>query len=460
MQANDPKARNTSEARKRRAGLLRFGRSEGRLTGMPVLALLYPSQFLAHCGDPALLAAEVAGTATREDVLALAKERIEVGLERLKLATPDDGVVDERWYWAAPLLLDRQLEPEAARAWLAQHDLAGVWSRREPDDDDDEDHAKKLTDEDDDDDGDNKLWAEHVAAAIDLATGKALDLGRMPNDLLDVLAELAVAGPAVAMFRALKRVVGASLEEKLALRNAAAQGAWAFRSLFNQVEVMAMLRSRDDGVPYWQSVLTYCVDGCLQAVMDEYIHVLRDSLGLLSKKAADRVDNVIEEITTALGLRMSRVGVDEVDLGVGGRTVKLSPRNMRTHFALRFTDERTSDESSRGDHVRRAFNSPFWPFDVGVAQPVHVGKALARTVASARASDDEVHLGEVRDGAVVQIDRELKREEVAERRVPAKEGEHRLHRLRRRDLLGSAIAHHVLHELKVIRVLPCGAERR
>ena len=33
---------NSPQARKRRAPLLRFARTRGRLTGMPVLALLYP----------------------------------------------------------------------------------------------------------------------------------------------------------------------------------------------------------------------------------------------------------------------------------------------------------------------------------------------------------------------------------------------------------------------------------
>ena len=31
---------------------------------------------------------------------------------------------------------------------------------------------------------------------------------------------------------------------------------------------------------YWRSVLRYCVEGCLQSVIDEYTHVLRDHLGI------------------------------------------------------------------------------------------------------------------------------------------------------------------------------------
>ena len=47
IQLGNPAAENTPEARKTRGSLLRFNRSEGRLAGLPVLALLYPSFALA-----------------------------------------------------------------------------------------------------------------------------------------------------------------------------------------------------------------------------------------------------------------------------------------------------------------------------------------------------------------------------------------------------------------------------
>ena len=52
MKSFDASARNTVEARERRRALLTFARSEGRLTGMPVLSILYPSTTLARMGDP------------------------------------------------------------------------------------------------------------------------------------------------------------------------------------------------------------------------------------------------------------------------------------------------------------------------------------------------------------------------------------------------------------------------
>jgi hypothetical protein len=55
----DPDAENTAEDRRRRRGLLRLTRAEGRLTGMPVLALLYPSPTLAAIGDPLTILREM-----------------------------------------------------------------------------------------------------------------------------------------------------------------------------------------------------------------------------------------------------------------------------------------------------------------------------------------------------------------------------------------------------------------
>ena len=43
---------NSQESRAKRRPLLRFSRSDGRLTGLPLLSLLYPSVTLAQEADP------------------------------------------------------------------------------------------------------------------------------------------------------------------------------------------------------------------------------------------------------------------------------------------------------------------------------------------------------------------------------------------------------------------------
>lgn len=375
----------TPEFREKQSPLLRFARTDGRLTGMPALALLYPSLYLAEACDPARLAVEIAQDRSTEerqytvaevsaaDVLGAAHERIGVAVRRLPVAR-EDGPEDERWYWAAPLLLDRMLRQATTLAWFAQPDLPGLWSGAAASVGTKGEGAQEKG-------GPAKHggehWAEHVeearhvathgAAAVSAAESRA-GLGRMPDDLVDVLAQLAVGGPAVTMLRALLDVVGgeSALDERarIALRNGAGKTAWAFRALFNQPEVMALLRgSGRDEPPYWRRVLTYCVDGCLQAVLDEYVHVLRDHLGLVTGSVAERVDEIAAEIVPAIELRTSRVGLDTLHLSESGRTVRREGHNLRTHFALRYGDERLDDGTvTRADQVRKAFNSPFWPF--------------------------------------------------------------------------------------------------
>jgi len=255
-------------------------------------------------------------------------------------------------------------------AWFQQKDLAKEWSGSGEEDLEPEVEGRSRD-----------RWSEHVEAAREVALGSAAvasargeqtALGRRPDDLVDVLAQLAVGGPAVTMFRALLHVVGGELsldqEARTALRNGAGRTAWAFRALFNQAEVVMLLRAmpRDDiARPYWRQVLDYCVDGCLQAVLDEYVHVLRDHLGLLAGTVGERVCEIAHEIVEAIDLRTSRVGIDDIALSEAGRTVTRESRNLRTHFALRYGDEHSDDGKStltRADQVRKAFNSPFWPF--------------------------------------------------------------------------------------------------
>lgn len=372
----DQRAEYSPEYRAKQRPLLRFSRdSDGRLTGMAVLALLYPSLYLAEACDPAALGAEIARErlcSVREvaaaEVLERAKDRIQLAVEKHLPASRQDGAADERWYWAAPLLLDRKLKQATTLAWFGQNNLAAAWSGSEA-----------AVDPGDADEHVRDHWAEHVEAARCIALGGgvlaasadgASELGRMPDDLVDVLARIATAGPAVAMFRALLHVVGgeSALEEaaRTALRNGAGRIAWAFRALFNQPEVMALLRGRnkDDGEPYWLQALQYCVDGCLQAVIDEYVHVLRDHLGLLEGTIGERVGEVADEIVEAIDLRTSRVGIDELSRSEAGRTISRTSRNLRTHFALRYGDEKSEDGLlvTRADQIRKAFNSPFWPF--------------------------------------------------------------------------------------------------
>jgi hypothetical protein len=341
----DDEPENSTEARKRRGSLLRFAHGkDDRLTGMPVLGLMYPSSTLANACDPLDFAAQQLTLAELRDRM---KARLADLLASMPFFAGKDRPVDETWYWATPILLDLQAYPEATKAWLQDPALASSWAG---------------TDVEPDEEEDTPVWAEHVTQAKRLSEGNP-DLGRMPDDLLDVLVDLALAGPGVVALRSMTRVASAHIPvSDLDLRVQAATVAWAFRSLFNVPEVVALLRGLNRDIPYWRQVLAYSAAGGLQAVMDEYSHVLREALGLLNPEATDTIKKLAEGMRAAIQIRPAQLKVDDIQPTPEG--IQIFDRRLRTHFALRYGDHRSDDDrrQMRKEQVREAFNSPFWPF--------------------------------------------------------------------------------------------------
>ena len=344
---------NSTEGRKRIAALLRFTRADGRLTGMPVLGLVYPSIALTAAFDPSH-AGEAVGSA--EDVLARAREAIRGATEQAIARWGSPGESDERWYWAGPILLDYLKSPGDTRAFWHHPKLAAEWSG-----------------EDDRTDADGEVesesaWAEHVALAksllADACRPDVRPLGAPPSDLLDVLAKLTVGNPAVLSARSLAHVLGLPSCRDVEVRLAAGRIAWRVRNLFNLPEVIALVRGLNRAEPYWLRVIEYAVDGCLQAVLDEFAHVLRDSLGVTRQQPAEAADAIAEEMVRAIGLRSATVGVEDIRADHRAKCVTRSGQRMRARFAARFGQQQSEDDNdgTRDNQVRAAFNSPFWPF--------------------------------------------------------------------------------------------------
>lgn len=356
MRSLDESPENTPEARKRRSPLLRFAQTDGRLTGMPVLGLLYPCITLARECDPlkiAIESREAGEISITSEVVERVRARVEQLLAKL---TPKGtrGPEDEAWYWAAPILLDLQFDKKATREWLMQMGLAEVWS------------GEGGTEEED---GERSHWSEHVEYARKLIGGN-LRLGRRPDDLAMVLAQMALAAPGTTALRALSRVTG-GLKTTVSpeIRTSGAQVGWAFRRLFNLPEAIALLRgmnrSEKPEKPYWRQVVEYCVSGCLQSTLDEYAHILRESLGLLDQSIEDTAGKISKAMQEALSLRTSTVAVDNIKINPSRHKIKIERlRRLRSHFAMRFGEEKNDEtqEVTRAEQVREAFNSPFWPF--------------------------------------------------------------------------------------------------
>ncbi len=352
----DECAKNTPEARKKRSPLLRFSLSDKRLTGMPVLGLIYPASALAEAIDPLKLAMEChsdrSGVPDFDAVFRIAQSRVAALIDSIPVERKAEGAFDENWYWAAPLLIDWVLHPEATQQWFEQEALSSHWSGVELGADGDK----------------GNRWQDHVDVARTLireAVAGNLTLGRPPDDLVEVITWLGLSGPATCSWRSLQRLGGKS--DTTLTRNLAGQVAHAFLTLFNLPESISLIRGSRDGDaarrPYWLQVLQYSAAGCLQSVLDEYVHILRESLGLVDASAAKALKDITTEITTVLRLRTSRVGYDHI-LVKPRHHIRLIPQSIRVRFAMRFgkLDAEDGGEPTREDHVRAAFNSPFWPF--------------------------------------------------------------------------------------------------
>lgn len=319
--------------------LLRFAvtSNDNRLTGMPVVAWLLPSPTLATKIDPLEIAlcrgsGPMEARELRKEVKAICRGLVET------LPCAGDGArADERWYWAAPILLDSH---NGLLDWCKSD---SGWRSVTPD------HESGTR------------FKDHIDLLVSMAEGNEKPLGPRPDDLEDVLCDLALAGPGVCALRALRRI-GAELDPSdPTLLSAAARIASGFRSLFNMPETIAMLRGSGEDT-YWRLSLQYGIDGNLQSVLDEYVHVLRESLGLQEHSQEEQVAGIAKCTQSVLSLRTAQIRIDEIKkLGDG---FALGVFNTRCRFALRFGDIRDDNDQAlvRADSVRDAFNSPFRPF--------------------------------------------------------------------------------------------------
>jgi hypothetical protein len=335
--------------------LLRFNISDGRLAGLPLFLLIYPCTTFATDCDPRHFARK--GRLSAQELLRQLAERIGELVADLGIEHDAGGQADERWYWVVPMLVDRRRHRQAATAWWEQGDLAQSWM------------GGKLQDED-------AGWPRHVGRAAELVqlidAGRAR-LGSPPADLHQVLAFAASAGPATAALRAYRRGERGELQFATDIANAAAQTGRSFLSLFNHPEVIAAVRGNMSAAePYWLRVLEYCHAGGLQAVLDEYVHLLRGDISPEAAASPGGVLKVADKVKEAIALHAANLRVDNIIAPKYARAVKVVSEPLRVRFAMRFGDDRGDEDvpsavadsagRDRKARVRSAFNSPFWPF--------------------------------------------------------------------------------------------------
>ena len=279
-----------------------------------------------------------------QDRRAWVRARVEALLAGLP--NPQDGSIDDRWEWAAPLLLDPEL-PAFLRAWRG-----------------DELHASS------DDEPLPQPNREVFGAYVDdLLAIEPRDLGRRPAHLAELLTDVALGSPAILAARSLRGGANAGDDTRRRLGTGIADAFW---HLFNRPAVIALLRqlapatAAPDESAYWRLVLRYCRQGNLQAVLDEQWHMLWEQeawsadagAGETAAKCARKLVQVVQPAPARVHGQFFRA-----ERGRSGGSVEREELRVRTVFALRFGHSRTDDgKHIKQDDVRAAFNSPFRPF--------------------------------------------------------------------------------------------------
>ena len=228
---------------------------------------------------------------------------IELVYSTFHIDKTDKGTQDIRWYWAVPQLLDK----------IHYYDVPDSYILR------------------------------------NMYTTNAINLGRQPDDLVDVLSYMVLGSPAVCLYR--------THGDKFWAYNLACE----FVKYFNTqtktaiVELANHTKKYDDN-NHWQNVLLYCTNGNFQAMIDEYIHLLKDI-----KYDWGYIHNSFSE---ALSLNTATLAADDYDgFCKQMRRESRQPLNMRTHYAVAFINGSATEKNvARKDSIRNTFNSPFWPF--------------------------------------------------------------------------------------------------
>lgn len=323
------------------ASRLNFSFSLGDPRGMPLFCLMYPAKSLADCFNPI---EALNRKLSLSEIEAEIKAKITQLLDQLLDTTVSEGREDERWYYLAPLLLD---EPDYVSAWLDQGDkLAEI--------PDDNTVTKSVSEK-------QSGFLSHLNILAESVNNPVLKLGKPPSDLLNVLTNIAIASPAVCSLRTYNNLGGDDYRIEMP-----SQIAKIFINRMNTPESTAVIEvvygdSSDEA--HWKNLLQYCKEGNLQAVLDEYAHILVESNGLASVK--DKIEPLHQLITSSLNVHTASYNVDTFS-GLSGRAknYRARPLNIRSHFAVAFTksDSSSKQTSDRRETVRNSFNSPFRPF--------------------------------------------------------------------------------------------------
>lgn len=322
----DKGAKPLSGLKRRPSASFSFPLASKQETAMRSLLMFVPLPALADLGDPLPLAAGQP-QCTLETVLRTVESRLKAILGQADIQSREQTA----WSWVAQI---ERTEPswgalkEGVEAWMAGGDL------------DDEDSPSQ---------GIEKATRRLLAAERPMLKPAARDLRE--------LAEIAVLAPGNVLYRAVKRVFGATKSLSARIKVLARVSVGPLRTYLDHPDFH--LAFRDKLYREHPGAIRKAVwDGNLESVLDEYLAVRR-GLGV-DEPRDDIEERVLASLTQALSVGTVSVRVHETGKEAGNEIF-----SMRCHAALPFGLSATEVETEKGtfrpDDLRHAFNSPFRP---------------------------------------------------------------------------------------------------
>jgi len=333
---------------------LRFNVVNGNPQAMSLFCLLYPSKFLSELYNPIECLNE--GKCLK-DIEIQIKAKVDKLLSKLRKYQSDSNRVDERWYYLAPLLIDY---PDYVNAWFS----SGVELIQEITDDEEEKGQKGF-----------KLHLEKLKEYYENIL--SVKLGKMPDDLTEVLANIVLASPAVCAFRANGyNSIYATQFAKAMINQLNKPEATAVIELCYSPKIekpiqrkgllgtfKEMLNSNKFDEAHWRNVLSYCKDGNFQALLDEYVHILVDSNGI--NDAENKHELIHALMLEAVKTHSASYTIDTFNTFKNNVISKKEKGiALRSHYAVGFYkgEGENSKLINRKESIRNSFNSPFRPF--------------------------------------------------------------------------------------------------
>ncbi len=307
--------------------------------------LLYPSRYLAGLVDVVDLASrEVSLSELRREV----RKNIErdladaLGIRRLPRNAEAGQRVTADWYAMAAMRLDAAYGYDPLGEILDDEGRAALGF---------DEHYK--TEE-------RALWGVWQ----DASTFEYGDLSRLPADAVDVLADAAIASPAVCALR----TYGAYCEDVPAWM--AFQVGSSFVARMNTASatlaVAAVMEKQGTTSVHWKNMLAYACEGNLQAVLDEYAYLRRPmAMDFQSQEAVLRMHRSMVGDGSEPDFRNVEARHWAYVANHGRSPERIGRMSMRTNIAEAFMESKSrksGDGAVTRSNLREAFNSPFRPF--------------------------------------------------------------------------------------------------